>query len=166
MLSFRRHQMRFLLFCSSNEENDLQEVCRNFLQSHTASKWQSWKLSRCLPDFWRRKWQPTPAFLPGESHGQRSLVGNKSMGSQRVRHDLVTQLPKFTLCFSMLPRRLQPFWGLDHQLTTMNYINISKLVFSSRTSSEIILTKTNNSNIFLIFHMSTIMIPLLVLIHA
>ena len=23
---------------------------------------------------WRRKWQPTPAFLPGESHGQRSLV--------------------------------------------------------------------------------------------
>ena len=23
---------------------------------------------------WRRKWQPTPVFLPGESHGQRSLV--------------------------------------------------------------------------------------------
>ena len=26
-------------------------------------------------DPWRRKWQPTPVFLPGESHGQRSLVG-------------------------------------------------------------------------------------------
>ena len=24
---------------------------------------------------WRRKWQPAPAFLPGESHGQRSLAG-------------------------------------------------------------------------------------------
>ena len=24
---------------------------------------------------WRRKWQPTPVLLPGESHGQRSLVG-------------------------------------------------------------------------------------------
>ena len=24
---------------------------------------------------WRRKWQLTPVFLPGESHGQRSLVG-------------------------------------------------------------------------------------------
>jgi len=24
---------------------------------------------------WRRKWQPTPIFLPGESHGHRSLVG-------------------------------------------------------------------------------------------
>ena len=26
---------------------------------------------------WRRTWQPTPAFLPGESHGPRSLVGYK-----------------------------------------------------------------------------------------
>ena len=24
---------------------------------------------------WRRKWQPTPVFLPGKSHGRRSLVG-------------------------------------------------------------------------------------------
>ena len=24
---------------------------------------------------WRRQWQPTPIFLPGEFHGQRSLVG-------------------------------------------------------------------------------------------
>ena len=24
---------------------------------------------------WRRKWQPTPVFLPRESHGQRSLMG-------------------------------------------------------------------------------------------
>ena len=24
---------------------------------------------------WRRAWQPTPVFLPGESHGQRNLEG-------------------------------------------------------------------------------------------
>ena len=24
---------------------------------------------------WRRAWQPTPVFLPGESHGRRNLVG-------------------------------------------------------------------------------------------
>ena len=29
---------------------------------------------------WRRKWQPTPIFLPGESHGQRSLVGYSPWG--------------------------------------------------------------------------------------
>ena len=25
--------------------------------------------------YWRRKWQPTPVFLPGESQGQGSLLG-------------------------------------------------------------------------------------------
>ena len=35
---------------------------------------------------WRRAWQPTPVFLPGESH--REEPGRlESMGSQRVRHD-------------------------------------------------------------------------------
>ena len=29
---------------------------------------------------WRRKWQPTPVFLPGKSHGQRSLVGYSPQG--------------------------------------------------------------------------------------
>ena len=29
---------------------------------------------------WRRKWQPTPVFLPGESHGQGSLVGCRLWG--------------------------------------------------------------------------------------
>ena len=29
---------------------------------------------------WRRKWQPTPVFLPGKSHGLRSLVGYSPRG--------------------------------------------------------------------------------------
>ena len=29
---------------------------------------------------WRRAWQPAPVFLPGESHGQRSLVGYSPWG--------------------------------------------------------------------------------------
>ena len=36
---------------------------------------------------WRRKWQPTPVLLPGESRGQRSLAGHSPQGSQRVGHD-------------------------------------------------------------------------------
>ena len=31
---------------------------------------------------WRREWQPTPVFLPGKSHGQRSLVGYSPQGCQ------------------------------------------------------------------------------------
>ena len=35
---------------------------------------------------WRRKWQPTPVFLPGESQGRGSLVGCR-LWSRRVGHD-------------------------------------------------------------------------------
>ena len=41
---------------------------------------------------WRRNWQPTPVLLPWKSHGQRSLVGYKSMGLQGVGQDWVTSL--------------------------------------------------------------------------
>ena len=33
---------------------------------------------------WRRKWQPTPIFLPGESHGWRSLVGYSPLGGKEL----------------------------------------------------------------------------------
>ena len=36
---------------------------------------------------WRRKWQPTSVFLPGESQGWGSLVGCRLWG-RRVGHDL------------------------------------------------------------------------------
>ena len=39
---------------------------------------------------WRSEGQPTPVFLPGESHGQREPGGLQSMGSQRVVYDWVT----------------------------------------------------------------------------
>ena len=91
------------------------------------SSWASWWLSdkesacqcrRCRFDPWIRKipwirkWQPTPVFLSGKSHGQNmSLVGyrpwvwieldmtewlsthrsSQSVGSQRARHDLATE---------------------------------------------------------------------------
>ena len=40
---------------------------------------------------YRRKWQPTPVFLPGKSHGQRSLVSYT--GVARVWHTLVIKPP-------------------------------------------------------------------------
>ena len=47
-----------------------------------------WVTSLSLFTFmqWRRKWQPTPVFLPGESQGQEPS-GLPSMGSPRVGHD-------------------------------------------------------------------------------
>ena len=43
----------------------------------------------------RRKWQPTPVFLPGESHGWRRLVGYSPWGC-RVGHDWATSLSFFS----------------------------------------------------------------------
>ena len=55
-----------------------------------------WAASHSLFTFmhWRRKWQPTPVFLPGESRGWGDPGGLPSMGSHRVRHywrDLAAQ---------------------------------------------------------------------------
>ena len=41
-------------------------------------------------DPWRRVWQPIPVFLPGESHGQRSLVGHSSWGCRELNTTEVT----------------------------------------------------------------------------
>ena len=40
---------------------------------------------------WRRKWQPTPIFLPGKFHGQKCLAGYSPWGGRRVGQDLVTK---------------------------------------------------------------------------
>ena len=40
---------------------------------------------------WRRAWQPTPVFLPGESHGQRCLKSYCLQGRKE------TQLKQFTI---------------------------------------------------------------------
>ena len=39
---------------------------------------------------WRRQWQPTPVFLPGESHGQRNLAGYSPWGHKEL--DMTEQL--------------------------------------------------------------------------
>ena len=45
---------------------------------------------------WRREWQPTPVFLPGEFHGQRSLAGYSPWGCKES--DMTERL---TLSFSL-----------------------------------------------------------------
>ena len=68
---------------------------------------------------WRRKWQPTPVFLPEKFHGKRSLLGYSPWDCKRVEHDLVNkqQQQPFNLiypCFSPLPvpRWWPPFYSL------------------------------------------------------
>ena len=53
-------------------------------------------LQGCSVDLWECEWQSTPVFLPGESYGQRSLVGYSPLVRKRVGHDLVTKQQKTT----------------------------------------------------------------------
>ena len=46
---------------------------------------------------WRKEWQPTPVFLPGESHGQRSLVGYSPWGRKETN----------TFTFTLVLQQLQ-----------------------------------------------------------
>ena len=46
---------------------------------HGVTKSQT-QLNNFTFTYWRRKWQPTPAFLPGESQGWGSLVGCRLWG--------------------------------------------------------------------------------------
>ena len=40
---------------------------------------------------WRKKYLPTPVFLPGQFHGQRSLEGYSPWGHKIFRHTLITK---------------------------------------------------------------------------
>ena len=42
--------------------------------------WETWVQFRVVKIRWGRKWQPTPVFLPGKSHGWRSLAGYSPWG--------------------------------------------------------------------------------------
>ena len=50
---------------------------------------------------WIRKWQPTPVLLPGNSHGQRSLVGNSPWGRKEL--DMTEQLNNNSLLIVWIP---------------------------------------------------------------
>jgi len=52
-------------------------------------------------DPWRRKWQPPPVFLPGKSHGQRSLVGSNPWG--RKDSNMTKQLALYAVLLKPSP---------------------------------------------------------------
>ena len=60
---------------------------------------EMWVQSWVLKIRWRRKWQPTPVFLPGEIHGEKEASGSP-WGCKRVRRDLATkQQPRYAIVY-------------------------------------------------------------------
>ena len=86
-------------FCRSRM-NQWEKKARMYLEKH---RWLSGKepacqCRRCWLDPlvwkspWRKKWVPTPVFLPGKYHGQRSLVGSSPYACKEL--DMTEQLPQ------------------------------------------------------------------------
>ena len=62
---------------------------------------------------WRRKWQPTPVFLPGKSHGLRILVGyrgHKELDMTEQLHFLSFFLSRLVITFLPRSKRLLISW--------------------------------------------------------
>ena len=89
-----------------------------------------WSLGQEAP--LEKEWQPTPVFLPGETQGQRSLVGYSPWSCKRAGHDLVTKqqqhLPSFCIfklqwwqrCFYSDVNR----WGLCYITWEPSWLNM------------------------------------------
>ena len=56
------------------------------IQLGISQDYSAYKLNNGLPtdNRWRREWQPTPEFLAGESHGQRSLAAYNPWGHKEL----------------------------------------------------------------------------------
>ena len=80
------------LFYSPQRASQVALVVKNMPASAGdggCKRWQFDPWVRKIP--WRRAWQPTPVFLPGESPWTEEPGGLQSMGSQRDGHDWATK---------------------------------------------------------------------------
>ena len=65
---------RYPVFCTNGKES----ACHCRRHKRREFDPSVWKVP------WRREWQPTPVFLPGDARGQETLPGGlQSMGSQK-----------------------------------------------------------------------------------
>ena len=77
-----------------------------------------------------RKWQPTPVFLPGKSHGERNLVGYSPWGRKRVGHNLATNQQDQRKCYPEVANVKRVGWRmtlLQQNLKRMFFIIFKKL---------------------------------------
>ena len=74
---------------------------------------------------WKREWQPTPAFLPGESHGQRRLTGYSPRGCKEsdttkatwhiAQHNNVFLEVNWLIPVVINTRNISKYWKLHNQ---------------------------------------------------
>ena len=88
-MGWTRIQTKKVSWCQISKKNTILHFSRCILPDSTVSKEPACQCRRhkrcgfnpCIRKIpWSRKWQPTPVFLPGKSHGQTSLEGYSPWG--------------------------------------------------------------------------------------
>ena len=82
---------------------------------------------------WRRAWQPTPIFLPGESHGWRSLTG-PIHGVVRVGHDFATKSPPAPLCGNVHATIIDSYYSIKIVLSQGNKEISNLFIFEGKVT--------------------------------
>ena len=97
------------------QKREIKKICRQC----RCRKFHPW--IRKIP--WRREWLPTPIFLLGKSHGQRSLVGDSPRRHKRVRHNFATkqqqQLTTLLKAYLSLLDDIRPHTGVELDAFTL-----------------------------------------------
>ena len=110
-----------------------------------------WAASLSLFTFmhWRRKWQPTPVFLPGESQGRGSLVGCRLWGHTESDMTEATQQQEqqhdcFTEFFTEI-NRIFCQTSTEHKYYVLIYFNscIHPLIDCDKTTEELLCGPTS-----------------------
>ena len=81
---------------------------------------------------WRRKWHPTSVFLPGKSHGQRSLVGCSPWG-HRVIH-MHTENWRPPILLYLTKRGNNRKWCSSLTIVIFKIVTICKCSYIRKTS--------------------------------
>ena len=91
----------------------------------------------------RRKWQPTPVLLPGESHRQRSVVGYNPWDGKEL--DMTEQLHSLRTKFKIkLIKKKRIFWG--HGWTAqIFYIHFCKSKKFGSNLTHMVLPSSNST---------------------
>ena len=79
---------------------------------------------------WRRAWQPTPVFLPGEFHEQRGQAGYIPWGLQRVGNDWATNTHTHTHTHIILATTMRRYYKVYSEVQGMAIMSIWAEVFS------------------------------------
>ena len=141
------------------------QVCRDE-SCNTGQFIYSFIFALYLQFSWRTKWQPTPVFLPGEFHGQNSLVGYspcscKEFGQSWVTNSLLASnkliFRQYSRLMSLRPLNKQkksPYWTFQKYIYSSpanQFSNYTKFEFQFSLAQRNLTWNINNWSFYLKF---------------